>query len=48
MACRDELSSLLKRGQQKDISQWGQSFTDLNQWLDVPHYTALEEKYTSD
>jgi len=48
MACRDEVSSLLESGQQKDFMQWGKSFTDLNQWLDVPHYTALEQKYKSD
>jgi 2-methylisocitrate lyase-like PEP mutase family enzyme len=48
MACREEVNSLLETGRQKDVAQWGQSFTDLNQWLDVPHYTALEQKYTSD
>ncbi|MCJ7772500.1 MAG: isocitrate lyase/PEP mutase family protein, partial [Desulfobacterales bacterium] len=45
LACREEVNELIKSGRQKDFAQWGQSFADLNQWLDVPHYTALEQKY---
>jgi 2-methylisocitrate lyase-like PEP mutase family enzyme len=48
LACRKEINALLETGQQKDFAQWSQSFTDLNQWLEVPHYTAMEQKYTSD
>ena len=48
LACRKEVTELIKSGRQKDFAQWGQSFADLNQWLDVPHYTALEQKYKTE
>ncbi|MEW6262296.1 MAG: isocitrate lyase/PEP mutase family protein [Thermodesulfobacteriota bacterium] len=47
-ACRAEAARLKETGRQRDFSEWGQSFTELNAWLEVPYYTGLEQKYKSD
>jgi 2-methylisocitrate lyase-like PEP mutase family enzyme len=48
IACREVVNGLMKNGRQKDFAEWGSSFADLNQWLDVPHYAALEKKYKTE
>ncbi|MBI9083552.1 MAG: isocitrate lyase/PEP mutase family protein [Desulfobacterales bacterium] len=46
--CMDEVRQLRENGRQKDFSQWGQSFADLNKWLEAPRYSEMEQRYRSD
>ena len=47
-ACSEEVGRLRDTGRQKDFSEWVQSFTELNEWLDAPRYTEMERKYKVD
>ena len=42
-----EVKMLKETGKQRDFSEWFQSFTELNQWLEAPRYTEMEMKYRS-
>lgn len=44
-ACREELERLKTVGRQRDFAEWGQSFTELNDWLDVPRFAEMDRKY---
>ena len=46
-AVHQEVGRLKDTGRQRDFSEWLQSFTDLNEWLDAPKYMGMEEKYKS-
>ncbi len=46
--CTEELKKFIETGRQKDLSDWIQAFTDLNNFLGVPDYLKLENKYKSD
>jgi 2-methylisocitrate lyase-like PEP mutase family enzyme len=45
--CTNELKHIRETGKQHDFSQWAQSFQALNQFLQVPYFRELEEKYKS-
>jgi 2-methylisocitrate lyase-like PEP mutase family enzyme len=42
-----EIKKLKETGKQTDITEWFQSFTELNEWLEAPKYTEMEMKYKS-
>ncbi len=44
-ACTQELKALKEKGKQRDFSEWSHSFGELNQFLDLPFYNTLENKY---
>jgi 2-methylisocitrate lyase-like PEP mutase family enzyme len=43
----EEVKKLKETGKQTDITEWFQSFADLNEWLEAPKYTEMEMKYKS-
>ena len=43
----EEVKKLKETGKQTDITEWIQSFADLNEWLEAPKYTEMEQKYKS-
>ena len=47
-AVMKEVTKLKESGKQSDITDWIQSFTDLNAWLEAPKYTEMEMKYKSE
>ncbi|MFH1137863.1 MAG: isocitrate lyase/PEP mutase family protein [Pseudomonadota bacterium] len=47
-AVTEEAQRLGNTGRQRDFSDWIQSFGALNDWLEAPKYTAMEQKYKSE
>ena len=43
--CTTELKRILETGRQRDFGDWMQSFVDLNNFLGVPYYSEMEQKY---
>ncbi len=46
-ACIEELQRFDANGKQRDFSEWVQSFTELNNFLQVPYYLEMDGKYRS-
>jgi 2-methylisocitrate lyase-like PEP mutase family enzyme len=42
-----EVKKLRETGKPSDFSEWFQSFTELNEWLEAPKYLDMEKKYQS-
>ena len=47
-ACMAELDRLKETGRQKDLTEYVQSFLDLNRFLGADQYESLERKYRAD
>lgn len=47
-AVTEETGRLKDTGRQRDFTDWIQSFGALNEWLETPKYTAMEQKYKSE
>jgi len=43
--CTEELNRITNTGSQRNFEDWMQSFSDLNNFLDVPFYMEIEQKY---
>jgi hypothetical protein len=43
----EEVKRIKETGKQREFSDWIQSFMDLNNFLGVPYYQELEQKYKS-
>ncbi len=46
-SCIEELQKFQENGKQRDFTEWVQSFTELNNFLQVPYYLEMDGKYRS-